>query len=129
MRANMTDRDIGFVQHLSNENLECRAMRHKWNRTYFGPLRHSKIEAPYSPSVIVRQAFCEGCETWREEFYNPPQGIRAIRGLAFVPFARRYHYSKDYPWKEGESSKERPYSGDYAYELYLRESRGTHNGN
>lgn len=124
----MTDRDIGFVQKLSDRNLEDRAMHHRWYRRYFGRLGNSGIQAPYSPSVIVRQSFCDSCGTTREEFFNPPQGDKAMRGYSFVPFARRYHYNKDYLWKGKESSKERPYIGDYNYELLLRTTREGPNG-
>lgn len=130
----MTDRDIAFVQKLDNRFLSCRSMRHSWRKGYFGPLRGrplgDKIEHnySYSPSVIVRQSLCiNGCQTVRLEFFNPPQGMRAIRGQDFIPFARRYIYHEDYKWRGKESSKERPYVGDYNYEMYLRESRNGRN--
>lgn len=123
LMASSSDRDLRFVEHLVEEYIKCRAVRHQFDVLYFEAIRgipDFKPPRQMSPSVIVLQIQCQRCTLIREDFFNPTNASRLSMGLPFVAFTKRYIYPAGYSWSKKESSKERPSPADYKHELYNR---------
>lgn len=114
------DRDLGFVEQVKIDFLECRSMRHQFSLVYFGPLSGTNLQTRFSPSIIVRITRCRRCRVHKEDFFNPTNASRAAMGLSFSAFHRRYRYPEGYAWDSTAASGEKPTFADYNYELYQR---------
>lgn len=121
--ASSKDRDLRFVEKLTEEYIECRSIRHQFDVNYFEAIRgipDFKPPRQMSPSVIVLEVQCLRCTLVVQHFFNPTNASRLSMGLPFVAFTKRYIYPAGYGWSSKESSKERPTPADYKQELYNR---------
>lgn len=117
-------RDIGFVNGILDEYLECRTIRHSWSIEHLG-VAGDMLEAADIPhgyrGAMLRILECNRCGMARHDFLT---GVSrrpvSLGGLdAFVIFARRYRAPTGYLWKaHGDIS--RPVNADYNVELFTR---------
>lgn len=113
------DMDLKWLRGLDETYLDCRALRHQWDKVALGVVPTNEVAIRVAPGaqVISRSLRCRRCQCGRIDYYVR-ENQRNLNG--FRRHSSRYLYPNDYTFKGKEHELPAPQFGDFVMETFRR---------